>query len=154
MSTNNLILRNVKIQSYYFQIGGMMTDTSTTPGAKTLYRSRENKALAGVCGGIGEYFNIDPTIVRILWVLFSFFYLIGVIVYIILAVVIPQNPHYGMHVDQDGRSQMEFGDGKTGSRVPSGTDGLSTSHGTSICPYCDGQIQTGDVTCVNCGASL
>ena len=34
---------------------------------KKLYRSNTNKMLCGVCGGIGEYFNIDPTIVRLIW---------------------------------------------------------------------------------------
>ena len=38
---------------------------------KRLYRSSTNYKLAGVCGGIGEYFNIDPTLVRLGWILFS-----------------------------------------------------------------------------------
>ena len=46
-----------------------------------LYRSRTNKMVAGVCGGIAEYFRIDPTIVRLIWVLFSLTYGIGVMVY-------------------------------------------------------------------------
>ena len=37
---------------------------------KKLYRSNTNKMLCGVCGGIGEYFNIDPTIVRLIWAIF------------------------------------------------------------------------------------
>ena len=38
---------------------------------KRLYRSRENKMLCGVCGGIGEYFNVDATLIRLLFVLFG-----------------------------------------------------------------------------------
>jgi Putative stress-responsive transcriptional regulator len=38
---------------------------------KKLYRSRENKVLAGVCGGIGEYFEIDPVIVRLIWIVLT-----------------------------------------------------------------------------------
>jgi phage shock protein C len=38
---------------------------------KKLYRSGENRIFGGVCGGIGEYFNIDPTIVRLIWVLLT-----------------------------------------------------------------------------------
>ena len=38
---------------------------------KKLYRSNINKMLCGVCGGIGEYFNIDPTIVRLIWAIFA-----------------------------------------------------------------------------------
>jgi len=51
---------------------------------KTLYRSRKNRVIAGVCGGIGEYFDVDPTLIRIVWAVsvlvggFGFFaYLIG-----------------------------------------------------------------------------
>ncbi len=39
---------------------------------KRLYRSRTEKMIAGVCGGLAEYFDIDPTIIRILWVLITF----------------------------------------------------------------------------------
>ena len=56
---------------------------------RKLYRSR-NRMLCGVCGGFGEYFNIDPTIVRLLWVLFSFFGGCGILAYIIAAIVIPE----------------------------------------------------------------
>lgn len=38
---------------------------------KKLYRSDENKMLAGVCGGIAEYFGVDPTLIRLAWVVFS-----------------------------------------------------------------------------------
>lgn len=53
---------------------------------RRLYRSRRNKILAGVCGGIGEYFNIDPIIVRILAVVIPGF---GWVAYLICAIVIP-----------------------------------------------------------------
>lgn len=55
---------------------------------KKLYRSMTNKMLCGVCGGIAEYFNIDPTIVRLLAVLFGFSGA-GVLVYFIAAIIIP-----------------------------------------------------------------
>jgi phage shock protein PspC (stress-responsive transcriptional regulator) len=60
------------------------------PSGRTLYRSRQNRWLAGVCGGIGEHFGIDPIIIRILWILFGFT-VVGIFVYIILAVMIPEN---------------------------------------------------------------
>jgi phage shock protein PspC (stress-responsive transcriptional regulator) len=56
---------------------------------KKLYRSRENKIIAGICGGIGKYFNIDPTLVRILWILFLFAGGAGIIAYIIAWIIIP-----------------------------------------------------------------
>jgi phage shock protein PspC (stress-responsive transcriptional regulator) len=55
---------------------------------KKLYRSMTNKMLCGVCGGIAEYFNIDPTIVRLLTVLFGFSGA-GLLVYFIAAIIIP-----------------------------------------------------------------
>lgn len=56
---------------------------------KRLYRSDSNKMLAGVCGGIGEYFNIDPTLVRLGWVVFSAVGA-GVLAYIVAAIIIPK----------------------------------------------------------------
>lgn len=56
---------------------------------KRLYRSRTNSMLAGVCGGIAEYFNIDPTLIRLAWVLFTCIGLSGLLAYIIAAIVIP-----------------------------------------------------------------
>jgi phage shock protein C len=54
-----------------------------TPGKK-LYRSRTNRRIAGVCGGLAEYFNVDATIIRLLFVL-GFFFLSGAFwVYLIL----------------------------------------------------------------------
>lgn len=55
---------------------------------KKLYRSSTNKMVCGVCQGIAEYINVDPTVVRLLWVIFSIFG-VGVIVYIIAAIVMP-----------------------------------------------------------------
>ncbi len=56
---------------------------------KRLYKSSTNKMISGVCGGIAEYINIDPTIVRLLWALFCFLGGAGVIAYIIAAIIIP-----------------------------------------------------------------
>lgn len=56
---------------------------------KKLYRSETSKMLGGVCGGVGEYFGIDPTLVRLAWVLLGFFGA-GVIAYIIAMFVIPR----------------------------------------------------------------
>ena len=56
---------------------------------KKLYKSRINKKVAGVCGGIGEYFNIDPTLVRIGAVALCFFAGGGLLAYILAAIIIP-----------------------------------------------------------------
>jgi phage shock protein C len=59
---------------------------------KKLYRSDDNRVLAGICGGLGEYFNIDPAIIRILWVAFTFAGGAGVIGYIIALFIVPKGP--------------------------------------------------------------
>ena len=58
---------------------------------KKLYRSRKNRMLCGICGGIGEYLNIDPTLVRLLAVLLGCSGT-GILVYIIAAIIIPDSP--------------------------------------------------------------
>ena len=59
---------------------------------KRLYRSRNDRMLAGVCAGLADYFGVDPTIVRILFVLFALAGGPGLILYIILMLVIPEAP--------------------------------------------------------------
>ena len=61
---------------------------------KKLYKSKNQKMLSGVCGGIAQYFNIDPTIIRMIWALVSVFSAAfpGIIVYIICAIIIPEEP--------------------------------------------------------------
>ncbi|MBB2182342.1 PspC domain-containing protein [Lachnospiraceae bacterium MD1] len=55
---------------------------------KKLYRSNTNRMLCGVCAGVAEYINIDPTVVRLLWVIFGFTGF-GVLAYFIAAIIIP-----------------------------------------------------------------
>lgn len=56
---------------------------------KRLCRSDNQRLLCGVCGGIAEYFNIDATIVRLVWVALSFMGFSGVIAYIVAAIIMP-----------------------------------------------------------------
>ena len=66
-------------------------DESTAPAK--LFRSKSNRVIGGVCGGIAEYFNIDPLIVRIAWVFVALFGGAGIIAYIISLIIIPENPN-------------------------------------------------------------
>lgn len=59
---------------------------------KRLYKSNSDKMVAGVCGGIAAYFEIDPTLVRLIWVLFCVAGGSGLLAYIIAAIIIPQDP--------------------------------------------------------------
>ncbi len=56
---------------------------------KRLYKSNSNRVLCGVCGGVGEYFNIDPTIIRLIWVLVACTGT-GIVAYIIAAIIMPE----------------------------------------------------------------
>ena len=57
---------------------------------KKLYRSRTERWLAGVCGGLGKYFAVDPTLVRVIFVLFALTFGSGFLIYLVLWIVIPQ----------------------------------------------------------------
>jgi phage shock protein C len=59
---------------------------------KRLMRSSSDKMIAGVCAGLADYFDLDPTIVRVVWVLALFFAGTGLLVYIILWIVLPVAP--------------------------------------------------------------
>ena len=59
---------------------------------KKLYRSKNAKMLCGVCGGIAEYFDMDPTIVRLIAAGLALFAGGGVVAYVLAALIIPVNP--------------------------------------------------------------
>ncbi|MDD3570851.1 MAG: PspC domain-containing protein [Lachnospiraceae bacterium] len=63
---------------------------------KKLYRVEEDKKISGVCVGMAEYFDIDVTLIRLLWVLATFFtgFLFGIILYIACVFIIPELPNY------------------------------------------------------------
>ena len=56
---------------------------------KRLYRSKSDQMICGVCGGIAEYLGVDPTVVRLVWAIFSAFAGTGLLLYILAAVVMP-----------------------------------------------------------------
>ena len=60
---------------------------------KKLYKSNTDKKIAGGCGGIAEYFNIDATLVRLGWVVFSLLGGSGLLAYIIAAIIMPERPY-------------------------------------------------------------
>ena len=57
---------------------------------KKLYRSTTDKKICGVCGGLAEYFDMDPTVMRILWVVLVFMAGSGVLAYLICALIMPK----------------------------------------------------------------
>jgi phage shock protein C len=71
--------------------GGIIISSMEHHTHKKLYKSSTNKVIAGVCGGIAEYLEVDATILRLLWVIFVLFTGIfpGVIIYLIAALIMP-----------------------------------------------------------------
>ena len=76
-----------------------MTEPSSKE-TKRLYRTREGRVVAGVCAGVAAYFGIDPTLVRLLFALFTIFGGAGVLLYLVAWIVIPEE-------DGDGSSIAE-----------------------------------------------
>lgn len=81
-----------------------------------LYRSRTNEVLGGVCGGLGEYLGIDPTLVRLVFILFTLAGGSGILIYLLLWVIIPRQDSavaspgmsdFGSRIGQVGQ---EFGE--------------------------------------------
>lgn len=64
-------------------------------GSKRLYRSGQDKWVAGVCGGLGEYFDLDPVLVRVLWIILTLVSMgIGIIAYLLLWAIVPRDPRH------------------------------------------------------------
>ncbi len=61
---------------------------------KRIYRTRDERRIAGVCSGIGEYFDIDPTLVRLLFVFGTLMGFQGLLAYLILMIVVPEEPFH------------------------------------------------------------
>ena len=59
---------------------------------KKLYRSKSDRKLTGACGGIAEYLGIDSTVVRAVWAIVSVFIPVGILAYVVCAVIIPEEP--------------------------------------------------------------
>jgi phage shock protein C len=75
---------------------------------KKLYRSRKNSMIAGVCGGLGEYLNVDPTIMRLVAVLLVFADGIGLLAYIIAWIIIPRNPELEAEIVAPQKSELSW----------------------------------------------
>ena len=63
--------------------------------SRKLYRSRTNKQVAGVCGGLAAYFNVDVTLMRVLFILLGLLGATGIILYIAMWIIVPQEPPVG-----------------------------------------------------------
>ncbi len=90
------------IISYFTKKPEILTEIKTEPEetkqetgeqVKRLFRSKKNRMIFGVCGGLGEYLNTDPTVIRILWVILAISSLgIAILLYLIMAIIVPEEP--------------------------------------------------------------
>jgi len=96
--------------------------------AKKLYRSTLDKMIGGVAGGLAEYFDIDSTLVRVLFIVVVFLGGGGIIAYIILWIVVPQKP-YELPKNPITQTSPESGSGSNFSDEQSKSDSFSVSNG-------------------------
>ncbi len=80
----------------------------TTPSYRKLYRSNKEKVLGGVCGGLAEYFNIDPTIVRLAFVALSIWGGSGLLLYLIMWIVVPEEPSIPMPLSESDAPRRTY----------------------------------------------
>jgi phage shock protein C len=73
-------------------VGGEKEGITTMSNVKRLYRSRYEKKIGGVCAGLADFFQIDVTVVRLIWVLLAVFAGTGILAYIIAWIIIPEEP--------------------------------------------------------------
>ncbi len=59
---------------------------------KKLYRSRNDRMISGVCGGLGDFFGIDSTLIRVIFVLLTIFGMSGLIIYLAMLLIVPEEP--------------------------------------------------------------
>jgi phage shock protein C len=74
---------------------------------RRLYRCREDRVLAGVAAGVAEYFGLDPTLVRVLWLLSIFFGGVSLVIYIGLAIIMPLEPATGHEPRTDATPEAD-----------------------------------------------
>lgn len=65
---------------------------------KKLYKSRTDRKIDSICGGIGEYLNVDPTLIRLVWVVLGCCGA-GIVAYLIAAFIVPENPDHDVIAD-------------------------------------------------------
>ncbi len=70
-----------------------------------LYKSDKDKVFEGVCGGLGEYFNVDPVIIRLMWVVLVIFGGTGIVAYLIAMLIIPNKPE---HADEAVKAESKI----------------------------------------------
>lgn len=99
---------------------------------RRLYRCRQDQRIAGVAGGMAEYFELDPSLVRILWVLSFFLGGVGLLLYIAMALVVPLEPEGGVALAgtpvADPTGEAADATGEAGAPSPTGWHSAPAGH--------------------------
>lgn len=80
---------------------------STEKDYKKLYRSRDNKFIAGVCGGLGDYLNADPTWVRVAFVVLLLAFGATIFIYVLLWIIVPVEPKLPRTIEEPSTTSQE-----------------------------------------------
>ena len=99
-------------------------------GTKKLHRSKDDRWLAGVCGGIAEYFNVDSTLIRVLFILFGFAVGGGLLIYIILWIIMPEAADDVL--DDGGIEELKSKEDDVASSGPEADKGESASSESDV----------------------
>lgn len=102
---------------------------------KKLYKSTTNKKIAGVCGGIAEYFGIDATWIRLAFCFIALFAGVGILPYLVFAIVLPKD------------TSIESPSPVASEEIPKAEDAVITKK----CPMCDAEVATDAEFCSICG---
>lgn len=105
---------------------------------KKLYKSNKNKMIDGVCAGIGEYFDIDPTLVRLAFVILCVFAGGGILAYIVALIIIPRAPE-GYDPAAEAKTEP-----KTEPKAESKTEGNTETKSEPNAPASEGDGENGD----------
>lgn len=89
---------------------------------RRFYRSKKDRIITGVCGGLAQYFNIDPVFVRVAFILLTFANGFGVLLYLILLIFIPEEPGEAAEIDREEKIK-EFAN-RVGQEAKSWTEGV------------------------------
>ena len=99
---------------------------------RRLYRCRHDQRISGVASGVAEYFDIDPTVVRVLWVLSIFLGGFGLLLYIAMAIIVPLEPEEtvvtGAEFGPEGASEGQATPGGTPGQSPAGRPVAASTH--------------------------
>ena len=99
---------------------------------RSLYRCRHDRKLAGVASGLAEFFDLDVSLVRILWILSIFIGGMGILLYIVMAIIVPMEPEY---IAQPGSTPTsEPGEGAA-EGAPAATEGIHSGWHTAPIPH-------------------